>query len=201
MPEAGPDGDPRPPGLDGSPGGAPGGTVRPVLLYPDPRLRDICAPAGEMTFPELRGLVADLFATLYAAKGRGLAAPQIGVPRRVFVMDEGWKTGAPTPLAVIDPRIVWRSGNLTRAVEECLSIPGHPVEVQRPAELRLAFFDLDGVACELALSGAAARIAQHELDHLDGVLIVDVQDDAAPERPGKRAQTAARRAAPGAPAA
>ena len=154
------------------------GEVRPIVIAPDPVLRAPCAPAGEMGFAPLRNLVADLFETMYAARGRGLAAPQIGVSRRVFVMDEGWKRGEPSPLVLIDPDLRRRSRKTECAVEECLSIPGHPVEMRRPVSVTVAFFDQNGVALELTLDGIAARIAQHELDHLNGVLIGD-----APARP------------------
>lgn len=162
--------------------GAPaaGGTVRAVVLHPDPVLRAVCAPAAALRGADLRALVADLFATLYHAGGRGLAAPQIGVTRRVFVMDPGWKAGAPSPLAALDPRILWRSPATEEAEEMCLSIPGRPVQVRRAAAIRLAFADAAGARHEIALEGAAARIAQHELDHLDGVLILD----ALPSGPG-----------------
>lgn len=166
------------PGAPLSPAGgaeAAGGTVRPIVMYPDPVLRVRCAPAGEMMFDPIRTLVADLLATLYASGGRGLAAPQIGVTRRVFVMDAGWKTGAPTPLTAIEPDIIFASPDVVTGEERCLSIPDHPVQVTRPASIRLAYFDLDGVRHEAALDGAAARIAQHELDHLNGVLILDAE--------------------------
>lgn len=168
--------------------GAPaaGGTVRAVVLHPDPVLRAVCAPAAALRGADLRALVADLFATLYHARGRGLAAPQIGVTRRVFVMDAGWKAGAPSPLAALDPRILWRSPATEEAEEICLSIPGRPVQVRRAAAIRLAFADAEGARHEIALEGAAARIAQHELDHLDGVLILDAPSfsDALPSGPG-----------------
>lgn len=156
--------------------GTGGGTVRPIVQHPDPRLRMVCTPAAGLAPPQRRTLVADLFATLYAAGGRGLAAPQIGVTSRVFVMDAGWKAGAPAPLAALDPRIVWGSARMVTAEEQCLSIPGRPVAVPRHAAIRLACLDPDGAPVELTLDGAAARIAQHELDHLDGVLILDAED-------------------------
>lgn len=170
---------PRPEAL---PSGLPRGTVRDIVLHPDPRLRDCCRPAGELTFAPLRALVADLFETMYAANGRGLAAPQIGEPRRVFVMDEGWKRGVPAPLALIEPQLVWRSRKTSVAAEECLSIPGTPVQMRRAQSVRLTCFDLSGVAQELELDGTAARIAQHELDHLNGVLIVDPVPQPKPRR-------------------
>ncbi|WP_272859554.1 peptide deformylase [Paracoccus stylophorae] len=151
-----------------------GGAVRPILIHPDPVLRDISRPAGEMSGPELRDLARDLVATMYRAGGRGLAAVQIGVLRRVFVMDAGWKEGAARPLVMLDPRIVRRSDRVAPGEELCLSIPGRPVTVTRPAEVEVIWFDLDGRRQRASLDGAAARVAQHEADHLDGRLIVDL---------------------------
>lgn len=180
----------HPPEAGVLPSGTPRGTLRGIVIAPDPLLRAVCVPAGELTFAELRALTADLFETMYAAGGRGLAAPQIGVLRRVFVMDEGWKRGAPQPLVVIDPELRWRSRKTARGVEECLSIPGQPVEMRRAASIRLTFFDLSGVEIDLTLDGTAARIAQHELDHLNGVLIGDAPPPAAakpaPAKPARR---------------
>lgn len=172
MPEtAGPQ--PRLPLAEDLPTGT--GTVHPIVLYPDPVLKTRCAPAGELDICALRQLVADLFATLYSSGGRGLAAPQIGVTRRVFVMDAGWKAGVPTPLAMIEPEIAWKSTEVGEGEERCLSIPDHPVRVSRPTAIQIEFFDLDGTRRELALGGVEARIALHELDHLDGVLILDAE--------------------------
>lgn len=181
------------------PSGTPRGTLRGIVFAPDPLLRAICAPAGELTFAELRSLTADLFETMYAAGGRGLAAPQIGVSRRVFVMDEGWKRGAPQPLVVIDPGLRWRSRKTARAVEECLSIPGQPVEMRRAASIRLTFFDLTGVEVDLTMDGTAARIAQHELDHLNGVLIGDAPAARKPPPRKRAAKPAATKPAPANP--
>lgn len=149
-----------------------GGVVRDLVLWPDPRLRTRCEPAGYLSNPELRRLAADLLATMYAAGGRGLAAPQIGVGRRIFVMDAGWKEGAPDPVVMTDPEILVRSPATDAAVEGCLSIPGRPVEVVRAVSIGIAWYDLDGLYRLEQLDGAAARIAQHEADHLDGRLIV-----------------------------
>ncbi|WP_246055027.1 peptide deformylase [Paracoccus gahaiensis] len=149
------------------------GTVHDLVLWPDPRLRMRCEPAGYLSSPELRQLAADLLATMYAAGGRGLAAPQIGVSRRIFVMDAGWKEGAPDPLVMTDPEILVRSPVTEAAIEGCLSIPDRPVEVVRPVSIGIAWYDLDGLYQLEQLDGAAARIAQHEADHLDGRLIVN----------------------------
>lgn len=148
------------------------GTLRDIVLWPDPRLRLRAEPAGYMTGPELRVLAADMLATMYHAQGRGLAAPQIGVLRRIFVMDAGWKDGAPDPLVLIDPEILVRSPQTETAPEGCLSIPGGPVEVMRPAAIGIGWYDLDGRYQVRDMQGPAARIAQHEVDHLDGLLIV-----------------------------
>lgn len=154
--------------------GLPAGRVREILFYPHPALRLVARPAGELIWPEITALAADLFATMYAAKGRGLAAPQIGISRRVFVMDAGWKRGAPEPLLLLDPQILSQSDRTDTADEACLSIPGQPVAVTRPVEIGIAFYALDGMRRTMALTGEAARIAQHEADHLDGRLILDV---------------------------
>lgn len=155
------------------PGGAAGGSVLPILQHPDPRLRDTCNPAALMPGSDLRRLATDMLTTMYDARGRGLAAPQVGVAARFFVMDAGWKDGRPCPRIVLDPCIVWRSDAVDVAEEQCLSIPGHPVRVQRPTAIRMTWFDLDGAAQDARLDGAEARIAQHEADHLDGILILD----------------------------
>lgn len=158
------------PGLTGA---MAGGTVRTILIHPDPALRDLAQPAGYMTGPALAGLADDLLTTMYHANGRGLAAPQIGVLRRVFVMDAGWKEGTSEPLVMLDPEILHRSDRVETGPELCLSIPGQSVEVPRAAEIVIGWYDLAGSYRRAALAGAAARIAQHEADHLDGRLILD----------------------------
>ena len=151
-------------------------SVLPILSYPDPRLKETCAPVAD---PALEAqLAADLLDTMYAAPGRGLAAPQVGVLRRIFVMDAGWKTGAPSPRVCINPEIEWASDETATAEEGCLSIPGLSVPVTRPARIRLRATDLAGKTEELSLDGAEALIAQHELDHLDGIVTLDRVDGA-----------------------
>ena len=181
--------------VDGDPGtarGLPGGPlprlpqgrVRPILIHPDPILRQSCRPAAGMAPSALRTLVADLFATVYAAQGRGLAAPQVGETRRVFVMDAGWKTGASCPRALIDPVLLWQSPEQACDVERCLSIPDRPVAVTRPLAIRVGYLDLDGQPCTVDLSGAEARIALHEMDHLDGRMIIDAPGAGQPDGSG-----------------
>ncbi|MBK4214753.1 peptide deformylase [Paracoccus caeni] len=149
-----------------------------MLIHPDPRLHQRCEPAGSVSGQELRTLTADLLATMYEAGGRGLAAPQIGVMLRAFVMDAHWKEGRPDPQVMLDPEILSRSVEEVAAVEQCLSIPDQPVEVLRSASIAIAWYDLDGHHHERTLSGIEARIFQHEADHLDGRLIVDPVDGA-----------------------
>lgn len=152
-----------------------GGTVRDVLIYPDPMLRECCAPSGYLCGLELTRLAADLLATMYNAGGRGLAAPQIGVMRRVFVMDATWKDGVSDPVVMMDPEIMSASDAQVSMPEQCLSIPDHPVEVTRPDSIEIAWYDLRGLFHHQTLTGIAARIAQHEIDHLSGRLIVDFE--------------------------
>lgn len=144
-------------------------SVRPILTWPDPVLRRVCAPVSG----DVGALVADLFDTMYAAPGRGLAAPQIGVALRVFVIDCGWKEGKAAPLACINPEILAVSDAEAGGKEACLSIPGVAAEVIRPAEITLRFLDPDGGGQNRHLTGIEAKCAQHELDHLDGKVIFD----------------------------
>ncbi|MDO5648566.1 peptide deformylase [Paracoccus sp. (in: a-proteobacteria)] len=166
-------GDSRAPQRPDLPGDLAGGAVRPLRMLPDPVLHQICQPAGYMTGVELVALSADLLATMYNAGGRGLAAPQIGVLRRVFVMDAGWKDGQPDPVIVVDPDILAQSDQVEPGDEACLSIPGRVLSVTRPVQITLAWYDLQGLHQSRVLQGITARIALHELDHLNGRLIVD----------------------------
>lgn len=143
--------------------------VLPVLVWPDPILTTPCAAVGAIT-DCVRVLAGDMLATMYAAPGRGLAAPQVGASLRMFVMDVAWKDGTPDPMVVIDPEILWSSAATVVGPEGCLSIPGVTMEVRRAKEVRLRWTDLDGVGHEAHLTGFAAICAQHEYDHLDGVL-------------------------------
>lgn len=148
-------------------------TARPILLWPDPRLAQVCAAVGADAPADLEDLVGDMFQTMYEANGRGLAAPQIGVMRRIFVMDTGWKAGGMQPMVCIDPEILEQSQSTGVMTEGCLSIPGVTAEVTRPEAITLAYTDLSGAPTEARLTGAEARCAQHELDHLDGKVHFD----------------------------
>jgi peptide deformylase len=144
----------------------------PILHHPDPRLRAVC-PTVLRFDAALTHLAADLFETMYAAPGRGLAAPQVGVLARVFVIDTGWKTGTPAPMAFVNPRLLSVSDRRLTMEEGCLSIPGIPCPVERPAALRLHWQSPDATPHEAGFDGIEARAIQHELDHLDGILCID----------------------------
>lgn len=145
--------------------------IRPIVFWPDPVLRRACAPVDA---PDtVADLIRDMFDTMYDAPGRGLAAPQIGVSARVFVMDAGWKTGTPTPIAMINPEILWRSDDRITGAEGCLSIPGVMADVERFSEIRMRWTDLSGTVHERLLTGFDSVCAQHELDHLDGIVTFD----------------------------
>lgn len=148
-------------------------SVLPIVKWPDPRLSTPCAPVAG---GDVRELAADMLETMYAAPGRGLAGPQVGAMIRLFVMDAGWKEGTPTPLVMLDPEIVEASEEVVAMDEGCLSIPGVTTTVTRPVRVRLRWTDLEGVAHDEWMEGASARIAQHEYDHLDGIVTFDRLD-------------------------
>lgn len=141
-----------------------------ILRWPDPRLSTPCTPvAGE----DVTRLAADMLETMYAAPGRGLAAPQVGVLKRVFVMDVAWKEGTPAPRIVVDPQILWRSDETAAGPEGCLSIPGVSTDIVRSTQIRMAWTDEHGQPQDEILTGFAAICAQHEYDHLDGIVTFD----------------------------
>lgn len=146
----------------------------PILLLPDPRLRQKCAMVTVFD-PALKQLAEDMLETMYAAPGRGLAGPQVGVMQRIFVMDVGWKDGRPSPLVCVNPVIRDSAGNAINT-EGCLSIPDQPVRIARPATIQLEWQDLAGRDCEGFFEGFAATCVQHERDHLDGILCIDYPD-------------------------
>jgi peptide deformylase len=150
-------------------------SLRAILEWPDARLGEVCAPVGEIT-PEIEALAADMLETMYAAPGRGLAAPQVGVLRRLFVMDVAWKEGARYPQVFIDPQIEAESRTEVSGDEACLSIPGVTACVVRPDWVEMTWRDLTGDVHRRRLDGIEARCALHELDHLNGVVTLDRLD-------------------------
>jgi peptide deformylase len=142
-----------------------------ILRWPDPRLKAV-AQAASVDDATLT-LAHEMLDTMYDAQGRGLAAPQIGVLRRVFVMDAGWKTGDTTPEIFLNPEIIWRSPQMALGPEGCLSIPGVMAEVSRHREIILRWTVADGSVQAQKLTGFRAICAQHEIDHLDGIVTLD----------------------------
>ena len=135
--------------------------------YGDPILRQLAAPVAAVT-PEIKTLIADMAETMWHQVGIGLAAPQIGVSLRIFVMDDG-KRGA---RAIVNP-VVTERGGVVKEEEGCLSLPGIFAEVERSKSLRIEGLDGDGQPISFEAQGLQAKIIQHELDHLDGVLFID----------------------------
>ncbi|WP_108501874.1 peptide deformylase [Paracoccus indicus] len=148
-------------------------SLRTILIHPDPRLKKVAEPIARIT-PEIETLAADMLATMYDAPGIGLAAPQIGVGARIFVMDATRDPEAErAPIVMVNPQITWTSEALNTYDEGCLSIPDQYADVTRPAELRMEWLGLDGKTHEQDFDGLWATCAQHELDHLDGILFID----------------------------
>lgn len=148
-------------------------SLRPILIHPDPRLKKVAEPVARIT-PEIEALADDMLATMYDAPGIGLAAPQVGALQRLFVMDATRDPDAPrAPLVLVNPEIVSVSEALNTYDEGCLSIPEQYADVTRPAEVRMRWLGLDGRQHERDFDGLWATCAQHELDHLNGVLFID----------------------------
>lgn len=144
----------------------------PILIAPDPRLKKKAERVAKVD-DATRRLLDDMLETMYAAPGIGLAAPQVGVSKRVIVLDVALKDDPPAPLRLVNPEIVWSSLETNTAEEGCLSLPEHYADVTRPAEVRVRYFDADGASRELDAKGLLATCVQHEIDHLDGILFVD----------------------------
>ncbi len=148
-----------------------------LRLHPDPVLRKTCASIT--TFDaRVAAMAEEMLQIMYDAPGRGLAAPQVGVTERMFVMDASWKEGTHSPRVVINPEVKWASDETEVAEEGCLSIPDTLCLVRRPMQIELHWQGPDGTPREAKMHGVEARIALHELDHLDGILCIDRQEGA-----------------------
>ena len=144
----------------------------PILIAPDPSLRARTRPVAPGDEDRVRALVPRMFASMYAAPGIGLAAPQVGEKLRLAVIDLMPDNQA-APLVLINPEIVRLSEDLATREEGCLSLPGHYADVTRPSRVMVRFHDLTGARQEIEADGLLAVCLQHEIDHLDGVLFVD----------------------------
>jgi peptide deformylase len=146
--------------------------VLPILVAPHPVLKAKCKPVDQVT-PALAKLMDDMLDTMYDAPGIGLAAPQIGVPKRILVMDVARQDEAPQPLKMANPEIIWASDELGVYEEGCLSFPEQYAEVQRPAKVKVRYLDENNEQQEIEADGLLATCVQHEIDHLEGVVFVD----------------------------
>ena len=146
--------------------------VRDIVKLPDPILKTASAPVPAVT-DEVRALVTDMFDTMYAAPGIGLAAVQVGVRKRIVVTDVAKDDEPKAPMCFINPEIVWRSEETTEYEEGCLSIPEVYDKVVRPAEVRVRYMDLEGEEQAIHCTGLLATCIQHEIDHVNGVLFID----------------------------
>jgi peptide deformylase len=163
-------------------------TLRPILIAPDPRLKQVSEPVKDVT-DDLRTLMDDMLETMYDAPGIGLAAIQIGVPKRIIVIDVARPTGengedieeptkeqilaARKPMYFVNPQITWSSDEMVDCQEGCLSVPDLYEDVERPARVRVKFIDYHGKPQEIDCEGLLAVCIQHEMDHLEGILFID----------------------------
>ncbi|MBI3674605.1 MAG: peptide deformylase, partial [Rhizobiales bacterium] len=145
---------------------------RDIITLPDPLLRQVSKPVATVD-ASVRRLWDDMVETMYAAPGIGLAAVQVGEPRRLLVIDLAKEGEDKKPLFVANPEIFWESEQVSEYEEGCLSIPDFYEMVSRPSEVKLRFLDRQGAAQELHATGLLATCLQHEIDHLNGILFID----------------------------
>ena len=168
--------------------------VRPIIVLPDKRLRLVSAPVARID-AEVKKLVAEMFDTMYEAPGVGLAAIQLGVPKRVVTIDATRGEEEKQPIALINPEIFWISEEKIGHEEGCLSIPEYLDEVERAERVRFRFLDLEGKPHEVEADGLLARVVQHEIDHINGVLFIDHLSKLKRDRVTKKFAKAAKREA------
>ena len=143
-----------------------------IISAPDPYLRTISEPV-EKVDDQLRALMDDMVETMYGAFGIGLAAVQVGVAKRVIVMDVALEDEPKAPRFFINPEITWTSEEMGVYEEGCLSVPDHYADVERPEKCKFKYLDYEGKAHEVEAEGMLATCIQHEMDHLNGVLFID----------------------------
>ncbi|CAO3442687.1 Peptide deformylase (EC 3.5.1.88) [Azospirillum argentinense] len=143
-----------------------------ILVAPHPVLKQKAKPVDKVD-ARIAKLMDDMVETMYAAKGIGLAAPQIGILERVIVVDVHDKDEKPNPIRLANPEIVWKSDETSVCEEGCLSVPDQYAEVTRPSSVRVRYLDESNETREIEADGMLATCIQHEIDHLNGVLFVD----------------------------
>jgi len=146
--------------------------IKEILTAPDPRLRQVSTPV-EVVDDAVRALMDDMLETMYDAKGIGLAAIQVNVPKRIIVMDLAGEEEEPSPIFLVNPEILDPSDDKNLYQEGCLSVPEFYEEVERPAKCRVKYLDYKGIEKTIDAEGLFATCIQHEMDHLDGVLFID----------------------------
>jgi peptide deformylase len=167
---------------------------RDILIIPDKRLRQVSEPIKKID-AGIRKLVEDMFETMYDAPGIGLAAIQVGMPKRVVTMDLAKKDDPKQPQVFVNPEILWSSEERATYEEGCLSIPEFYGEVERPAQVKVKYLDLEGEPHEIEANGLFATCLQHEIDHLNGVLFIDYLSKLKRDRVVKKFAKAAKRVA------
>ena len=167
--------------------------LRDIIILPDKRLRQVSKPVAEID-ANIRGLVGDMFETMYEAPGIGLAAIQVGLPSRVIVMDLSKREAEAEPRVFINPEITWSSEEKSLYEEGCLSSPDVHEDVERPARVKIRYLDLEGKPHEEDAEGLFATCIQHEVDHLNGVLFIDHISKLKRERITKKFTKAAKKA-------
>ncbi|WP_299375886.1 peptide deformylase [uncultured Kiloniella sp.] len=143
-----------------------------IVIAPDPVLKVVCEPVKEVN-DEIRELLTSMLETMYKAPGIGLAACQVGVTKRVIVVDVSDDKEENQPYCMVNPEITWESDEYSVYQEGCLSLPEQYADVERPAAIKMTYLDETGKKIELEADGLLATCIQHEIDHLDGVLFVD----------------------------
>jgi peptide deformylase len=173
--------------------------LRPILIAPDPRLKQRSAPVEGPVTDEHRALMDDMLETMYAAPGIGLAAIQVGVPLRIIVMDLAREGEKKQPRHFVNPEILWASEETQPYEEGCLSVPDIYDDVERPARVKLRYRNYKGETVEEDAEGLYAVCVQHEMDHLEGVLFIDHLSRLKRENALRRLKKARREAAADAP--
>jgi peptide deformylase len=167
--------------------------IREILTVPHPVLKQVSEPV-ERVDDELRALMDDMLQTMYDAPGIGLAAVQIGVPKRVIVMDLARQDEEPQPRYFVNPEILWASDETQLCEEGCLSIPDVYDEVERPTKVKLRYLNYQGEQVEEDAEGMYAVCIQHEMDHLQGILFIDYLSRLKRDRAVQKVKKAARAA-------